>query len=117
MENIFKTWVSDLFHPKGRRLSRLPFAFYFTGIFAVWMGIVAMLYFVMPVYPAPFFRMLYFVMLYFILLVSIKRLRDLNRSGWFCLLYFVPVMNIIFIFYLCFKKSAVEGDRFYANPV
>lgn len=42
--------------------------------------------------------------------ISIRRLHDLDKAGWFVLLYCVPVVNILFSLYLlCFKGT--EGPN------
>lgn len=47
----------------------------------------------------------------------IRRLHDLDKSGWFALLLCVPVVNILFSLYtLCFKGT--EGpNRFGPDPL
>jgi uncharacterized membrane protein YhaH (DUF805 family) len=57
-----------------------------------------------------FFIMIVLLLCAFYLFVfSIKRLRDLNRSPWFCLLILVPVFNIFFIATLCFAEGRIRG--------
>ncbi|MEN9921365.1 MAG: hypothetical protein RLZZ517_343 [Candidatus Parcubacteria bacterium] len=46
---------------------------------------------------------------FYLFVFSIKRLRDLNRSPWFCLLILVPVFNIFFIATLCFAEGRIKG--------
>jgi len=49
-----------------------------------------------------------------IILVSImfakRRLNDLNRSGWWCLLIFVPLANLLFAIYVMFFPGT-DGDN------
>ncbi|MDP2931762.1 MAG: DUF805 domain-containing protein [Chloroflexota bacterium] len=35
--------------------------------------------------------------IYLVIVVGIRRLHDLNRSGWYLLLAFVPLVNIVMI--------------------
>lgn len=44
---------------------------------------------------------------YFYLVFSIRRLHDLNRSGWWCLLYAIPFIS----FFLSLYLIAFRGDR------
>ena len=44
-----------------------------------------------------------------------QRLHDLNKSGWFCLLIPIPLVNIVFGFYLLFAPGSHETNR-YGNP-
>ena len=49
--------------------------------------------------------------------LAIRRLHDLDKSGWFMLLWIVPVVNVIFAIYLfCFK--GIDGyNRYGADPL
>ena len=44
------------------------------------------------------------IMLYIIIIAFVKRLRDLNKSAWFSLLLFIPVINIFLLIYCWFYK-------------
>lgn len=46
---------------------------------------------------------------------TIRRLNDLNRTGWMSLLWFVPVVNLVFWLYLTFA-SGDEGYNDYGVP-
>lgn len=46
---------------------------------------------------------------------TIRRLNDLNRTGWMSLLWLVPVVNLIFWLYLVFA-SGDEGYNDYGAP-
>lgn len=48
---------------------------------------------------------------YLVIVTGIRRLHDLNRSGWYLLLVFLPVMNVIMIIYLLAAGGKVEGNR------
>ena len=50
-------------------------------------------------------------MAYVVIIAGIRRLHDLNRSGWYLLLAFLPVMNVIMIIYLLAARGKVEGNR------
>ncbi len=45
------------------------------------------------------------------LAVGIRRLHDINKSGWFLLMSFIPVANIILLFFLA--KEGDKGDNQY----
>ena len=48
---------------------------------------------------------------------SIKRLHDTDRSGWWILLGFLPVVGQIWFFVvLCFKQGTLGGNRFDVEP-
>lgn len=49
--------------------------------------------------------------------LSVRRLHDLNRSGWICLLFFVPILNV-FLWYYLFCHKGTEGENQYgADPL
>jgi uncharacterized membrane protein YhaH (DUF805 family) len=39
-----------------------------------------------------------------------RRLNDLNRSGWWCLLFIVPIANLLLALYMLFFKGT-DGDN------
>ena len=47
------------------------------------------------------------IYIYATICISIRRLHDLNRSGWFVLLVLIPVIGMLFMLYLYFAK----GDK------
>ena len=46
-----------------------------------------------------------------------RRLNDLNRSGWWFLLFIVPIVNLIMAIYLIFFPGAESSNNFGAPPV
>lgn len=50
-------------------------------------------------------------------MLGIRRLHDLNKSGWFMLLMLVPVVNLAFLLYLWFMPGTVGYNRFGADPL
>jgi uncharacterized membrane protein YhaH (DUF805 family) len=49
--------------------------------------------------------------------ITVKRLHDVDKSGWYCLLFLVPVANVILGFYLLFKKGTQGINRFGEDPL
>lgn len=49
--------------------------------------------------------------------VSIRRLHDLGRTGWFVLLFFIPLINFFFAFYLMFAKGSDEKNKYDENSL
>lgn len=43
--------------------------------------------------------------------LHIKRLHDVNLSGWFSLIFLIPVINFFFVLFLFFRKS-VEPNKY-----
>lgn len=54
----------------------------------------------------------YCVCIYLIFIVIIRRLHDLDKSGWLSLLSFVPLANVGLSFYLIFFKGTEGPNRF-----
>lgn len=51
----------------------------------------------------------------YIVLVGIKRLHDINQSGWWMLTAWVPVLNLILAIELFLKVGDAEPNK-YGNP-
>jgi uncharacterized membrane protein YhaH (DUF805 family) len=47
----------------------------------------------------------------------VRRLHDLDRSGWWALFAFVPLVNFIFGLYLLFKRGTEGPNRYGADPL
>ena len=50
-------------------------------------------------------------------LLTIRRLHDVDNSGWFYLIMLIPVINLIFLIYLLFKKGTPGPNRFGPDPL
>lgn len=55
---------------------------------------------------------IYFLIMYSITMVTIKRIHDYNSSGWNAILSFIPVVNIIFLFFLFFKQTVNDNNQY-----
>lgn len=53
--------------------------------------------------------------LYAYFMPAIRRLNDLNKTGWMSLLYLIPLVNILFWLYLVFAEGD-EGENDYGIP-
>ena len=87
-----------------------------------WFYLAFMLYYVLVAILAavvPILAVLGLGLLAFIipmLAVSIRRLHDLDKSGWWLLLGFVPIAGLILLYWYCLKGT--EGDnRFGPDPL
>lgn len=58
---------------------------------------------------------IYIPMLYFTFVFAIRRLHDLNQTGWLSVLILIPVLNILIAIYLVFFKGT-EGNNQYGEP-
>lgn len=55
---------------------------------------------------------LYVIVFYFITITSIKRFHDINASGLWVIILFLPVLNFIGLIILLFVKSRNENNRY-----
>lgn len=58
------------------------------------------------------FAVVYIAFLYFIFVFAIRRLHDLNQTGWLSLLFLVPLVNIIFGLYILFAKGTPGPNNY-----
>ena len=49
--------------------------------------------------------------------VTIRRLHDVNKSGFYILLNFIPVLGWFYILYLTIKAGDTEKNRFGTSPI
>ena len=63
------------------------------------------------VHPLNFANLFTFILLLPGLAVAVRRLHDVNRSGWWCLLYFT-LIGMIPLFYWFVRKSDDGENRF-----
>jgi uncharacterized membrane protein YhaH (DUF805 family) len=57
----------------------------------------------------------FFIINYFAFLV--RRLHDLNKTGWFCLLNFVPFVSILLHIYLLFFPGTAGTNKYGDQPL
>lgn len=50
-------------------------------------------------------------------MIGIRRLHDLDKSGWFMLLVLIPFVNIIFALYLLLAQGTVGYNKYGADPL
>ncbi|MDV0445618.1 Inner membrane protein YhaI [Methanimicrococcus sp. At1] len=74
-------------------------AYFLTGLIAAAVFIAAAVYF-----------------FFFKLLQEIKRLHDVNLSGWWAIFGFVPFLSIIYYLYLIFVDGTVGPNKFGEDP-
>lgn len=74
----------------------------FTGDPGVAMGGVMLLFYVLTFASA--------------IIYSIRRLNDLDKSGWFSLLWFIPLINLLFTIYLIFFSGSEGSNRYGPAP-
>jgi uncharacterized membrane protein YhaH (DUF805 family) len=50
-------------------------------------------------------------------MLSIRRLHDLNCPGWWCIGFFIPMINFVLSFYLIFFKGTKGPNQFGPDPL
>ena len=58
------------------------------------------------------YSLLLLVYLYFLILLVSRRLHDLNKSGWWMLLFLVPVLNILFLVYILLGAGNTHPNQY-----
>ena len=51
------------------------------------------------------------------IMISIRRLHDLNRSGWFILIFCIPYVDVLFGLYLLFFKGTNGYNKYGPDPL
>lgn len=123
--------TSKPYSPKGRS-SRLSF-FAWNLIANVLIGVIVIVIFVLfggmsymmagggsdPKVYGPvvgiFVVLFALAFLLFSFVLYIRRLHDIDMSGWWCVLVLIPLVNIIFSLYVMIKKGT-EGNNNYGPP-
>ena len=55
--------------------------------------------------------------MWFSLAQGVKRLHDLDKSGWLILLMFVPIVNALFGLYMLFADGTVGPNQYGEDPI
>lgn len=50
-------------------------------------------------------------------MISIRRMHDLNKSGWWLLISLIPYVDIIFSIYVIFAPGTRGDNRYGADPL
>ena len=50
------------------------------------------------------------------LAVSVRRLHDIDRSGWFILIIFIPIVGIIWLLILYVREGTPGENQYGSNP-
>lgn len=120
MENMF----NEIFSTEGR-LNRFPYFKYFVTLWLASLIIGFVFSFLgtfltnepdsmLAVIPTGIFSLATSVGS---VMIGIRRLHDLDKSGWFMLLVLIPFVNVIFGLYLLLARGTVGYNRFGADPL
>ncbi len=48
--------------------------------------------------------------------IAVRRLHDVNQSGWWSLISLIPLINFLLLLYLVFAEGTPKKNRFGAKP-
>lgn len=51
------------------------------------------------------------------IMIAIRRLHDLNKSGWFLLIGLIPLVNMIFMLYILLIPGTVGDNQYGEDPL
>ncbi|WP_445115643.1 DUF805 domain-containing protein [Acinetobacter sp. WZC-1] len=121
-----QTYKDHPFSPKGRftRLSYLAWYFISVIIYSmallVILPLIAISFFIPTGQSFPPTAMIALVLVLISVVgfmvatvcITIRRLHDLNKSGWLWLLTLVPFINLIFMIYVCVARGSTEANQY-----
>ncbi len=58
----------------------------------------------------------YIACIFFLLSLTIRRLHDLNWSGWLSLLFLIPLVNLVLALILLFKRGTEWNNKYGSEP-
>lgn len=89
---------------------------YFLRSLALWL-VCVFLGSILAVLFAPIGFVAAAILLISSVMLSIRRLHDLNKSGWFVLISFIPVIGFFWGLYLLFAKGTAGDNDYGADPL
>jgi uncharacterized membrane protein YhaH (DUF805 family) len=120
-----ETYQPNVFSFSGR-IGRLRYLAYITGVYLVTAAIAIPIMALVGGLAAgasdmPVFAMIIMAVVYIALLVIVftfgkRRMNDLNRSGWWMLLFIVPVANLLLTLYMVFGAGTDGVNDYGAAP-
>ncbi len=111
-----KPVLRDLFKFEGRR-NRKSFVLYFVVIFLAYTFLGTVITVIFPSSTVLALGIVGIPFLVSILAIYSQRLRDLNHSGWWALLYFIPIVGGILIIYILFKSGTPSENQYGEDPL
>ena len=66
--------------------------------------------------PEPFYLISLSVIIVFSLFIEIKRCHDINKSGWYILLFLIPFVNIYWFFCLLLNDGTYGPNKYGEDP-
>lgn len=107
------------FFELNSRIGRLRYLAYGTGLLlltAVGLMLCSALYNLSSALSVALLGVVYIGMLVMSIALGVRRLHDLDKSGWWLLLMIVPLVNLFLALYLIFAGGSDGENRFGAPP-
>ncbi len=113
----------------GQRIGRIRYLAYLGGIYLIFAGLVALMFAVMGVGMSGgnsdalggiailLLVVVYIVMFVAVVTLGVRRLHDLDKSGWLWLLFLLPIVNIGMSIYILFFPGSDGANRFGPKPL
>jgi len=88
--------------------------------FAIYFGCFLATLLIWAIVGVPLWPMIVGLIIVFTLpgvIISVRRLHDVGLSGWFILLYAIPVVGLVFSWSVVFKRGQVGRNRYADDPL
>lgn len=105
-----------LFFSVSGRIGRLRFLAYSLFAMVILIPFLALLAVVGSDLQVFISLLMYVPALAWTVIVCKRRLNDMNRSGWFSILYFLPLLNLIMFLWMACGRGTQGNNRFGARP-
>ena len=118
----FKEKIKDIFFNSEGRFSRETFLITFIGLMLFTAITSPYLYKLCNLFLPKFLIILLGIVyviyvIYATVVICIKRLHDLNLTGWISILSLFYPLNLLFFAYLCIKKGKDENNKYGEEPL
>ena len=106
---------TQFFSPKGR-FNRSRFVAYYFGFYIGAIFVMALLGSLIGSLGSTasliLMAIVYIPVLILMVIFGVRRLHDLDQSGWFLVLMIIPILNLFFMLYLFFKRGTDGINKF-----
>jgi uncharacterized membrane protein YhaH (DUF805 family) len=109
--------ISQILFSSKWRINRAPFWIYSIIINIVLYWIMYSILVSWNSSLMTYWMLLYIPIMWISLMLIIKRLHDLDKSGWMSLLLFIPIANIYIFIITAFFKWTTWTNKFWEDPL
>ncbi len=115
------------FFNASQRIGRIRYLAYSFGLQLIFMIVFGIIFAVLGVSSIEgggggvvgiiFMALSYIVMFAISCIIAVRRLHDLDQSGWLCLVLLIPLINIFMAIYLLFFSGTKGSNKFGPKPL